>query len=363
MTKFIFFSKTMYSETPRIRHQMADLLVSYGHEVIFYQKPLFFFENNNKLINQNISNNLEIKQTKQFLHHQLRLFGLLSYLNSSYEIEQIKSSLGDIDDNDVVINFNYDYSFLRNIFKKNKIITLINDDFVAQSKFNKGKHALQYLSNTVKMSDITLTVSYPLFNQASKFSKSVQMFLPWSKNKYSEPNKSNRNAVLLWAHIDTRIDFDLVENMLSRNSKFFFHLVGPISKDNLIWVSKLKERYSNLVLYPTSSLEELSLSTYFASIIPYKAGVLDIEAVTASNKTFQLLSKGLPLITYGMPSFFEHESIFKAESYEEFSSFIHKAYESFEHLQPSIKKLVDKQQPAQRYEQIMSIINEEKSNV
>ncbi|MEJ6066320.1 hypothetical protein MT378_01000 [Psychrobacter sp. 16-Bac2893] len=363
MTKFIFFSKTMYSETPRIRHQLADLLVSYGHEVVFYQKPLFFFEHRNKLINQKISNNLTIKQTKQFLHHQLRLFGLLSYLNSSYEVQQITPSLGDIDESDVIINFNYDYDFLRNIFKKNKIITLINDDFVAQSKFNKGKHALQYLSNTVKMSDITLTVSYPLFAQASEFSKSVQMFLPWSKDKYSEPVKSSRNTVLLWAHIDKRIDFELVEDMLSKNSKFFFHFVGPVSEENLILVSKLKERYSNLILYPASSLEDLPLNTYFSSIIPYKAGVLDIEAVTASNKTFQLLSKGLPLVTYGMPSFFEHESIFKAKSYKEFSGFINKAYEDFESLQPSIKELVNKQQPAQRYEQIMSIINEEKYNV
>lgn len=353
----------MYSETPRIRHQVADLLVSYGHEVVFYQKPLFFFNNTKNLINQKVSDKFEVKQTKQLLHHQLRLFSWISLLNSSYEARQIMNSFDSIDDNDVIINFNYDYSFLRNIFKKNKIITLINDDFVAQSKFNKGKHTLQSLSNTIKMSDIILTVSYPLLNQASDFSKFVQMFLPWSKEKYSKPIKSTRNAVLLWAHIDKRIDFDLIEDILSNNSKFFFHFVGPVSEENLIYVDKLKQKYNNLILYPASSLENLPLDSYFSSIIPYKAGVLDIEAVTASNKTFQLLSKGLPLVTYGMPSFFEHESIFKAESYKEFSSFIQKAHEQFYVLQPSIEKLIGDQQPAQRYEQIMSIINEEKYNV
>ena len=60
----------MYSETPRIRHQLAELLLSYGHEVIFYQRPLFFFESNKKLINQRISENFEIRQTKKLLHHQ-----------------------------------------------------------------------------------------------------------------------------------------------------------------------------------------------------------------------------------------------------------------------------------------------------
>ncbi len=56
MKRFIFFTKTMYDETPRIRHQLADLLTSYGHEVVFYQKPLFFFEKSKNLI---ISKELE----------------------------------------------------------------------------------------------------------------------------------------------------------------------------------------------------------------------------------------------------------------------------------------------------------------
>ena len=363
MTKFIMFSKTMYSETPRIRHQVSDLLISYGHEVVFYQRPLFFFNKKNKLINEKKSRSLEIKQTRQLLHHQLRVFNALSFLNASYETRQIKKSFQDINDEDVIINFNYDYSFLRSVFKKNKIITLINDDFVAQSKFNSGKHTLKYLSNTLKISDVVLTVSYPLFNQASNFSKSVQMFLPWSKKKYSEPVKSNRNTVLLWAHIDKRIDFNLVEDILSNNSNFFFHFVGPISEGNVIDINKLKEKYSNLILSKATSLEDLPLDTYFASIIPYKSGVSDIEAVTASNKTFQILSKGIPLVTYGMPSFLEHESIFKAKTYKDFSKFIYEAYENFECLQPGIKKLVNEQQPSQRYEQIMSIVNEENSYV
>lgn len=363
MKKFIFFSKTMHSETPRIRHQLADLLVAYGHNVVFYQKPLFFFEKSNNLINIKINKQLEIRQSKQLIHHQLRLFGWLSNLNSAYESRQISSSVGSVSDDDVIINFNYDYFFLRSVFKKNKIITLINDDFVAQAKINKGRHTLKALSNTAKISDTILTVSYPLFDQASEFSERVQMFLPWSRDQFKSPVRSERNSVLLWAHIDRRIDFDLIEYIISNNECFYFHFVGPVSEENLIHVERLQKKYKNLVLCPSSSLDELPLDSYFASIIPYKSGVADIEAVTASNKTFQLLSKGLPLITYGMPSFFEHKSIFKADSYKGFSRFINKAYEEFYSLQPSIEKLVNEQQPEQRYAQIMAIINEEKSNV
>lgn len=363
MTRFIFFSKTMYSEEPRIRHQLAELLLSFGHEVVFYQKPLFIFNNKGKLINQTISSNLEIRQTKQLLHHQLRVVNWFSFLNCSYEKRNIVSSLAKVNDNDVVINFNYDYFFLRSIFKKNKIITLINDDFVAQSKFNKGKHALKYLSKTIKMSDVVLTVSYPLFEQANKFSESVQVFLPWSTQEYSRPVESNRNTILLWAYIDKRIDFDLIEYILKNNKMFAFHIVGPVSKNNFTYINRLKEKYSNLTLYPSSSLEELHLDRYFASVLPYKSKDHATEAVTTSNKTFQLLSKGLPLVTYGMPSFFEHEAIFKAKNYEEFSLFINKTYEEFYTLQPYIEKLINKQQPANRYEQLISIINQENVNV
>lgn len=357
--RFIFFSKTMYSETPRIRHQLAELLLTYGHDVIFYQRPLFFFNSDENLINQKISEKLEIRQTKQLIHHQLRLFEALSFLNSWYEMNQIISSLNTVNHDDIIVNFNYDYSFLRKIFKNNKIITLINDDFVAQAKFNKGVHILKSLGETLRISDAVLTVSYPLLNQAKAFSQHIHLFLPWSKEKFIQPSHSERKAVLLWAHIDGRVDFELIEYILNKNIRFEFHFIGPVSEKNLAIIETLQKNYSNLVLFPATELSCLNLDLYFASIIPYKSGVADIEAVTASNKTFQLLSKGLPLVTYGMPSFFEHEAIFKANSYPEFSEFIFKAYSEFYSLQPSIAELIKQQQPEQRYAKILSIINED----
>lgn len=363
MIRFIFFSKTMLSETPRIRHQLADLLISYGHEVVFYQRPLFFFKKNKGLVKQQVTNMLEARQTKQLVHHQLRVFSWISKLNADYEVGQIKSSCSGFNESDVVINFNYDYFFLRKIFKSNKIITLINDDFVAQAKFNKGRHILKVLSKTAVISDAVLTVSYPLCNQSSFFSDNVQLFLPWSKEGFTQPVQSERNTVLLWAHIDSRVDFKLIKYVLNNNKDCFFDFVGPVSKNNLDDISELVKEFSNLSLYSSCSLNDLPLDKYFASIIPYKAGFGDIEAVTASNKTFQLLAKGLPLVTHGMPYFLEHESIYKAKSYDEFSFFIKKAHEDFYKLQPSIEELVNEQQSAQRYAQIMSIVNEESSSI
>lgn len=361
--RFILFSKTMYSETPRIRHQLAELLLNNGHEVIFYQKPLFFFHDSKSLINQKLNNRLEIRQTKQLLHHQLRIMNIFNFINSKYEIRQIKLSANDIGDEDIIINFNYDYSFLRKIFKNNIIITLINDDFVAQAKFNKGKHVLKTLRKTLITSNATLAVSYPLIKQAKCFSKSTYLFLPWAKESYKYPLTSTRQSILLWAHIDGRIDLSLIEYLLKLHAEFNFHFVGPVSEENVPKIKELQNKYNNLYVFPSRSLNDLNLDSYFVSIIPYKKGVTDIEAVTASNKTFQLLSKGLPLVTHGMPNFFNHKAIFKANSYQEFSNFLIKSHKDFYSLQPSIESLIKEQQPEQRYSQIMSIISKEKPNV
>lgn len=363
MKRFIFFTKTMHDETPRIRHQLAELLISYGHKVVFYQKPLFFFEKSKNLINKKINGKLEIRQTKQLIHHQLRVHRFFSYINSCYELNEIKKTVSNVDKCDVVINFNYDYFFLRELFKENKIITVINDDFVAQARFNKGKHVLEAISSMAKVSDKVLTVSYPLYDQSKVFSDHVDMFLPWSKDKFKYPVKAERKSILLWAHIDGRIDFSVIESILSKYKDYRMDLVGPVTIANELKLKDLVIKFDNLKLYSSTPLDRLPLDSYFASIIPYKSGVADIEAVTASNKTFQLLSKALPLITHGMPSFYEHEAIFKCNNVSEIEKAIEYCHDNFYEMQPSIEKLVNAQQPADRYAQIMSIVNEEQSNV
>lgn len=75
------------------------------------------------------------------------------------------------------------------------------------------------------------------------------------------------------------------------------------------------------------------------------------------------MSLGLPLIVHGMPSFYEHEAIFKCNNVSEIEKAIEYCHDNFYEMQPSIEKLVNAQQPADRYAQIMSIVNEEQSNV
>lgn len=364
MTRFIFFTKTMYDETPRIRHQLAELLTSYGHEVVFYQKPLFFFEDSKKLINKKINEKLEIRQTKQLIHHQLRVHRFFSFVNSFYEANEIKKTFPGFDENDVVVNFNYDYFFLRRVFYKNKIITVINDDFVAQARFNNGSHVKKSLSKVSKMSDSVLCVSYPLLDQVKRHNKNTELLLPWSENNYIAPKIEDRKSILVWASINNIIDFEIVKSIAVKFKDFEVFLIGPMDSLVKTVIDELVNSVNNITALDPKGLDELDrVSNFFVGLMPYKSGVRSTEAVTAANKTFRLMSLGLPLIVHGMPSFYEHEAIFKCINVSEIEKAIEYCHDNFYKMQPSIEKLVNAQQPADRYAQIMSIVNEEKSNV
>lgn len=359
--RFLLFSKTMHDESPRIRHQLADLLTSNGHFVIFYQRPAFIFNRSQNLVNKKINESLQILQTRQLIHHQLRVWRWIANLNAAYERQSISKSVGNITDGDVIINFNYDYYFLRRIFKNNKIITLINDDFVAQAKFFAGRHVDRALRATAQNSDAVLTVSTPLLQQSLHHTSRAELFLPWTVDSYERPKENlEKNAVLLWAHIDRRIDFNLLDFIVKNNPSYHFYLVGPIGVGCEEDIKKLVFSRNNIVQLESAGLAKLPLERFFCSIIPYRAGVGDIEAVTASNKTFQLMSKGLPLITYGMPHFLEHPAIFKAGSYQEFSDFLDVAKTRFWALQEQIAELIVKNRSDDRYAMIMNIVNKNK---
>lgn len=348
----------MYSEAPRLRHQLAQLLNEYGHPVIFYQNPEYLFSRNKTSANNKVINNLlEIRQSHQIIHHQLRLFTPLKKINEYIESKDITRISSDIENNDIIINFNYDYYFLKKLFPNNKIITIINDDFVAQAKFRKGAHVKTSLKLVCENSDAVLAVSYPLLEQVKQWSNKCQLFLPWSKQSYKSvrPEEIDKNSILLWAHIDYRVDLHLIDYILSYNPDYTLYMVGPIHKRQKRQLEELDSKYHNLVLLPSSKLEDLPLEKFFCSIIPYKNNFKDIEAVTTSNKTFQLLSRGIPLVTHGMPYFLEHDAIYKSQNYLDFCNNLDLARNNYKKLQPAISSLVSQNQSIQRYNQITSI--------
>ena len=102
---FYLFTKTNWDEPPRIRHQLAHLLIKNNHEVFFFQKP-----------KQNFSTKTKAKSLKgitllrysEFLHHQLRPGKYTQIVNGLFCKKNIRKAIKDLPLPDVIINFNYD---------------------------------------------------------------------------------------------------------------------------------------------------------------------------------------------------------------------------------------------------------------
>ncbi len=356
MPEIVFFSKTNWDETPRLRHQTAKLLKSFGEPIYFFQKPRFPWGGRSFAKPLEIEDDFFLARTTQLLHHQLRVGLGLGKINSLFEISSIKSVVKSLSPDPIIINFNYDYFFLREIFPKSKIITILNDDFVAQAKFFDGKHIYKSLKKTCEISNEVLVVSYPILKQVKSFCK-PKIFFPWSDTEYIIPRQhTNRSKILLWSHIDGRVDFRLIENSAKKMPEVIFDLVGPVSKGVFFDFKKLCAENKNIVHIPPTKLDELDFDSYFCSIIPYKCSVADIEAVTISNKTFQLLARGMPIVTHGMPNFFEHPAISKSDTIESFLTEITRLREEFFSLQKSISDLVSSNNSKSRLAFLSSIL-------
>lgn len=356
MKRFIFFSKTNWDEAPRLRHQMAHLLKSQGHEVIFFQKPKFFWQREVK----NKSDDVLLKTTNQLIHHQLRVFRFLAIMNAFFEKISILNSLKylAVTKDDVILNFNYDYYFLRDIFPDNKIVTVINDDFVAQSHFFRGCHVRNMQSLTCRISNNVLTVSIQIKNQLSG-SCDPELFLPWADGKYAAPCVGEKNSLLIWASLNQIVDFQMIDELAKKFRNFHFSLIGPVSKDSELHLKSLVANNVNVTLRRPCSLDEIDFGNYFAGLMPYRSHNLSTEAVTLANKSLRLMSKGLPLIVHGMPHFLEHNAIFKCVNFCDVVDSIEKAHDNFFNLQADIEEIVNQNGSVQRYRRLMEIVSHE----
>ena len=167
--RFVFFTKTLWEEPPRIRHQLAEILMDAGYKVLFFERPSYFFSRQRPHIIG--STRLITASYKQLLHHKLRFNTILRDFNAKFEKKQIRASgtIFDLTEDDVIINFNYDYYFLKELFPRNRLITLINDNFWSSGIFGMKSYLKSVLKKTVISSDVVLTVSEPIFHEIKYF--------------------------------------------------------------------------------------------------------------------------------------------------------------------------------------------------
>ena len=287
---FAFFTRTPWSEIPRIRHQLANLLTAHGHHVTFFEKADFISSSG-----KTISHNLAVVPLPEIIHHQLRPLRSIGNAANIFPKNFIAKYYSQTTLPDVIINFNYDFSFLKDIFPVVPLITFINDDFIAQAKPWMKKMIGKRLAETCSVSDAVFTVSYPLIRQVSGYNSNSYLFLPWAEKKYlAPPSGKERNVALYFGYINHRIDFDVLKKIAT--AKIPLRLIGPVQRTvNKAALEKLLN-HENVSLQDAQLLADVDLSDVCCSISPYDVKVESVNACSISNRTFNLLSFGIPLL-------------------------------------------------------------------
>lgn len=170
---------------------------------------------------------------------------------------------------------------------------------------------------TCKNSDAVFVVSYPLAQQVKNWCN-PKILLPWAETKYIKPNNTKRKSILIWAYIDSRIDFELIIEIATKKPELTIDIYGPISPQLLKKTHIITKSFDQIKFYGPTKLLEINFKKYFCTVIPFKKNIRYIDAVSVSNKTFQLLSMGMPIVVHGASNFIRHKVIFKTNTKKNF---------------------------------------------
>jgi len=360
MPNFILFTKTLWGEPPRLRHQVASLLANAGHEVIFVQKPALPWQMRKPTFTAN--DRIRITMCRELIHHKLRLAPLIHQANAALSARSIRSHItsSGTGARAVILNFNYDYYFLRRVFPDNKIFTFINDDHLATALFRYEKPLRWALEKTCAFSDRILAVSSSLQDELSSYGP-TDLFLPWTDVPYRRPRETARNILLYWGYINDRLDTGLLmhfaDYLKRSHPNLRIMLVGPIERG---LGRKFTKLFSNGVIEisPPAALDSIELDSVLAGLIPYRFR-RKIDAAELPNKALQILARGLPLIISGMPNFVEQPFIFRIRrSKDSYETSIATVIKQFFELQPDIKTFVSMHTPEKRLAQLIRLSGE-----
>jgi hypothetical protein len=344
---FYLFTKTVWNEPPRLRHQVAQLLAAAGHDVLFFQKPGYVRERATTL-----QPHLTAVRTRYLMHSQLRAARLLSRTNAAVEKREIRR-IAPAPPRIGIVNFNYDYEFLRDLYPDAKIVTVTNDDFIDGARPFVRTETSRAMAATARMSDRNLVVSYPLLQQLRGFTDRVDLFLPWSRSGYNRPPAGrDRPDLLYWGYLNDRIDAKAVLHVLDAGVRV--HFVGPITPSPKM--SSFLE-HPNATYRASATLPELQeiIDRCAASILPYDLAFKQVAAITINNRAFELLSYGLPLLYSDLPGLIDapRRVIYRCASPRGFVDAAHDARDSFDAAQPEIAGFLESHTGEQRYEQLM----------
>ena len=346
-----FFTKTRWHEPPRIRHQLANLLQEHGHPVLFFQRPTY----NALKLRRSREDGVDLVTHSELLNHQFRVLPFLRSANAAV----VSRYIGKVFQGRVpraILNFNYEYAFLRDIFPTTRIATVINDDFESQAILPHMSSVIgMEMRKTCSRSDCVLVTAPVLRERLLAANANTQLFLPWAERPYAQPPGGvRRNIALYWGYINHRIDWAIMGELAA--SGLPLRLVGPVEHGYQGRLDEL-DQHPNVSVLPATPLDALDVSDVCCSIIPYDLNRKATQACTP-NKIFNLLALGIPSVFMklekgiGAPQSVVRTCL-TADDFQAAISFFREAFDA---VQPEIEAYLRDHTADMRYGQIQEAL-------
>ena len=307
----IVITRTRWGEPPRLRHQVAKLLASNSINVIFLEKSnilglrhLFSFRKKN--------NGISCLPLVELIHHQLCISPILSLFSNVFTIIQLFYLRSLSAEPPLIVNFNYDFWFIRHFFRKSRIVTILNDDFQLVSKIKLFNHAHIRITKTCSISTQVLALS-PQILASLPIDSRYKLFTPWSPsvNTPFPPIGHNlRNRLVYWGYINDRLSIDTVLYLLDNHQSLLITFIGPVEPSFKNCIDNLLE-YPNFSWRSSCNLSEINTNDLLAFFIPYDIAHPITKTLYLPNKFLQLLSLGFPLLVPDLLDLKKHDSLLR----------------------------------------------------
>ncbi len=354
MADYVLTTHTMWTEAPRIRHQLARLLRDAGHRVLFIERAGQFGRERSTSPAE-VERSIWTCRGTRLLHHQLRVLPSMHRADAAFvgpQLAQLANGWARGSDF-TIVNFMHDGWYLPKYLPGHRLMTIIHDDFEAQSRLPFHSHISWCVRRTCQASDRVFAVSVPLCERLSRWSD-VELFLPWSTTPYAPPRvtAAARDVLLFWGYVDNALDVPLINRIAEARPDLRIELVGPTqtrgARERIL--SEVSGR-RNVCLRSPQDLEAMDIDAVLCGFLPYRRTPA-IDAVTLANKSLQLLAKGLPLVIAGMPHFLRRPFIVRCDSPSGIDHAISAVRDNFDAWQPGIQRLLAEESAAARLAQL-----------
>lgn len=351
MAVALFLTRTLWSEPPRLRHQLARLLASRGHTVHFCQRASHLPGRRSETTPVSEQNRIVLHQYYEPMHHQLKI-GPMSTSISNWVVRRSLVRFNHTIRPDLVVNFNHDYAFAREAFPEAQFATVVNDDFEGLARPWVARQTTARLARTCRVSDVVFAVSSALLERVANWSATSELLLPWASNPYRRPPGDDpRTVVLYYGYINEKIDWSVVESVAAAGVSLRF--VGPVARGAEARLSDLTRRHNAEVLDPCA-IESLELSDVVCSIVPYDTDLQHVRVMTVGNRVFQLLSRGIPIVHARLPGLLElpDDVLVQCSDTQEYLDAIGHFREHFQAVQDSISAFLEAHTGSARMRQL-----------